>query len=60
MTNKLVKITFVVKRKPKVETGLKRVVIIFPENSQFGHGSYLFASERATQLCCGKDAVLSS
>ena len=60
MTNKLVKITFVVKRKPKVEAGLKHVVIIFPEKSQFGHGSYLFAAKSATQLCCGQDAFLSA
>ena len=60
VTNKLVKITFVVKRKPKVETGLKHVVIIFPEESQFGDGSYLFAALSATQLCCGQDAFLSA
>ena len=58
--NKLVKINFVVKRKPKDETGLNHVFIIFSEKSQFGHGSYLFAAESATQLCCGQDAFLST
>ena len=58
MTNKLVKITFAVERKPKVETELKHVVIIFPEKSQFGHRSYLFATESATQLWCGQNAVV--
>ena len=51
MTNKLVKISFTAKRKPKVERELKHVVVRISSQKRVNFATvpyHLFASERAT------------